>query len=149
MNLFCFSSTSLTNIWAGVGAGLWAVSKIDDMKARITKSGRLDVGSFGLIYCSETSSFTTPFVVLSKPDTGRIVSNIWPESWALPFRIHPLGNPHRQLHVDQAKSKWRVLSSLGQGGVTAAMNLTGTTVFVPKEVQSEDWTKILEDLATV
>ena len=148
MQLFCFASKILTNIWAGIGAGMWAVAETSptDMKARITKSKRMRVGSLGLLYCNETHSFTTPFLVYSAPDPERVVSEIWPESWRLPFRIHPLGTPARQLHMNAAKDKWPVLKDVGAGGVSAAMNITGTTVFVPKEISSDDWALIIADL---
>ena len=149
MNLFCFASKNLTNIWAGVGARLWAVAETSpsDMKARITKAKRLVVGSLGLLYCNETHSFTTPFLVYSTPDPDRIISDIWPEAWRLPFRIHPLGNPSRQLHMDTAKQRWPVLMNSKQASVSAALNITGTTVFVPTEISAEDWSLILDDLS--
>jgi hypothetical protein len=79
MDLFCFASNSLTNIWAGIGAGMWAVAETSpaDMKARITKAKRMKVGSPGLLYCNDTHSFTTPFLVHSEPDPERIVPGIW------------------------------------------------------------------------
>src|SRR5579863_5307005 len=130
MELFCFASKNLTNIWAGVGAGLWAVAETSatDMKARTTKARRLKVGSAGLLYCNEIHSFTTPFLAYSAPDPETIVSDIWPEKWRLPFRIHPLGTPARRLHMDDAKARWPLLKNVGAGGVSAAMNITGTTV---------------------
>jgi hypothetical protein len=33
------------------------------------------------------------------------------------------------------------------GGISAAMNITGTTVFVPVDITDEDWDVILRDLA--
>jgi hypothetical protein len=65
MELFCFASKNLTNIWAGIGAQMWAVAETSpsDMKARITKSKRSKVGALGLLYCNETHAFTTPFLV--------------------------------------------------------------------------------------
>lgn len=65
MELFSFASNNLVNIWAGIGAGLWAVAETSssDMKARITKSRRMTIGSLGILYCNETHSFTTPFLV--------------------------------------------------------------------------------------
>jgi hypothetical protein len=149
MELFCFASKNLTNIWAGIGARMWAVNETSpsDMKARITKSKKMRVGAAGLLYCNETHSFTTPFLVYSEPDPEREVGDIWPEKWRLPFKIHPLGTPSRQVSAEQAKSQWAVLKNVGQGGVSAAMNITGTTVFVPAEVPAEDWSLILTSLA--
>lgn len=149
MELFCFASNTLTNIWAGIGAGMWAVNETSpsDMKARITKSKRLRLGSLGLLYCNQTHSFTTPFIVYSEPDPDRVIGEVWPENWRLPFKIHPLGTPSRQVHANDAKKKWAALKSTGQGGVSAAMNITGTTVFVPTEISAQDWALILADLA--
>lgn len=148
MDLFCFSSTSLTNIWAGIGAGLWAVAESSeaDMKSRITKAKRMRVGSPGLLYCSDTHSFTTPFLVYSVPDPEKLVTDVWLGQWRLPFRIHALGNPSRQVHMDAAKGRWPVLKNSSVASVSAAMNLTGTTVFVPKEITADDWEVILQDL---
>lgn len=150
MELFCFASKNVTNIWAGIGARMWAVAETSptDMKARATKSKRMKVGSLGLLYCNETHSFTTPFLVYSAPDPEKVVSDIWPESWRLPFRIHPLGTPSRQVHMDEAKKRWPVLLKSSAASVSAAMNITGTTVFVPVEVSADDWAMVLNDLAT-
>lgn len=151
MELFCFASNNLTNIWAGIGAGLWAVKETSptDMKARITKSKRLKVGSAGLLYCNETHSFTTPFLVYSEPDPKREVADVWPERWRLPFKIHALGTPAKQVSSEVAKRDWAVLKNVGQGGVSASMNITGTTVFVPVEISIDDWSIILSSLTTV
>ncbi|MBI2383446.1 MAG: hypothetical protein HYV18_05185 [Gammaproteobacteria bacterium] len=150
MELFCFASKNVTNIWAGIGARMWAVAETSptDMKARATKSKRMKVGSLGLLYCNETHSFTTPFLVYSAPDPEKVVSDIWPESWRLPFRIHPLGTPSRQVHMDEAKKRWPVLLKSSAASVSAAMNIPGTTVFVPVEVSADDWAMVLNDLAT-
>lgn len=151
MDLYCFASNNLTNIWAGIGAGLWAVSETSpsDMKARITKAKRMKIGAAGLLYCKASHSFTTPFLVCSEPDPVREVTDIWPEKWRLPFRIHPLGSPAKQLHHEQAKARWPLLKKVGAGGVSAAMNITGTTVFVPNEVSADDWASVLSDLSSI
>jgi len=106
----------------------------------------MKVGSFGLIYCNATQSFTTPFVVFSAPDQALVETNVWNGDWVLPFQIHPLGTPRRQIHKDEAKKSWRVLIE-SQNNVSATMNLTGTTVFVPKEISADDWSLILSALA--
>jgi len=119
IDLFCFASSSLTNIWAGVGARRWAVrepSTSAGMKGHVTKSKRMTVGSFGLIYCGETHSFSTPFIVTSPPEEGVVENNIWAGSWVLPFSIYPLGNPSKQVSSDVAKEKWDVLDGVGIGG---------------------------------
>jgi hypothetical protein len=148
MELYLFTSKNLTNIWAGIGAGMWAVSETSptDMQTRITKSSRMKIGSLGLLYCSDNHSFTTPFIVYSHPDSVRVVEDIWPERWRLPFRIHPLGNPSKLIHKDHAKQEWPVLR--GVANITTALNITGTTVFVPSPIDADDWKLILTGLAT-
>jgi hypothetical protein len=148
MELFLFASESLTNVWAGIGARQWAVRKTSDsdMKSRVTKSMRMKAGSLGLLYCNESQSFTTPFVVLSMPDASRIVTNVWLGEWHLPFRIHPLGSPDRQLHKAKATEVLQVLRE-SPNNVSATMNLTGTTVFVPKDISADDWALALGELA--
>jgi hypothetical protein len=81
MELFCFASKNLTNIWAGIGARMWAVAETSssDRQSRITKSKRMRVGALGLLYCNETHSFTTPFLVYSKPEPEKIIIDVWPE----------------------------------------------------------------------
>lgn len=149
MKLFCFASKNLTNIWAGIGARMWAVAETSpsDMKARITKSKRMKVGSLGLLYCNETHSFNTPFLVYSEPDPDKVITDIWPEKWRLPFHIHPLGNPSRQVHKDIAMREWPVLVNSSVASVSAAMNITGTTVFVPVDITTDDWAVVVNDLA--
>ncbi|MDV6344067.1 hypothetical protein R2Q26_05765 [Nitrosomonas sp. Is37] len=129
---------------------MWAVNETSskDMKGRITKSKRMKVGAAGLLYCNEIHSFTTPFLVYLEPDPDSEVTDIWPEKWRLPFKIHPLGTPARRVHSNEAKSQWPLLKDIGPGGVSAAMNITGTTVFVPIEVSTDDWSLILSSLAT-
>jgi hypothetical protein len=44
MKLYSFASEDLTNIWAGIGAGMWAVGESDNptfVKGRITKAARM------------------------------------------------------------------------------------------------------------
>jgi len=150
MDLFNFASRSERNIWIGVEEKLWAVATVSDsaMKGRITKAERyLDVGDRGLLYCNPTHSFTTPFIVKSEADPDAVVTDVWPEPWRLPFEIEPLGDPSKQLHMHDAQERWPVLRESDQNNVTAAMNLTGTTVFVPVEITEEDWSIILGDLA--
>src|SRR5262245_41195271 len=94
MDLFCFASRNEENIWLGHKARLWAVATVSQsqMRGRATKAKKyLKVGSRGLLYCRPTQSFTVPFLVASPADPHRIVSDIWPEPWCLPFEIDPLG----------------------------------------------------------
>jgi len=137
MDLFCFASRNETNIWVGVQRQLWAVAtllNLSAMTARVSKAHKyLKVGARGLLYCNPTHSFTTPFIVQSKADLDKVVMDVWPEPWRLPFKIETFGDPSRQLPADKAKEQWPILQKrMGpKGGVSAAMNITGTTVFIP------------------
>ena len=156
MDLFCFASKNAENIRRGVAEKRWAVATLlnqQSMAARRTKALRyLREGSLGILYCNTTKSFTRPFIVASKADPTTIVSDIWPEPWCLPFDIEPLGDLSRQLPAEEARERWPVLrqrleKNHGRGGVSAAMNITGTTVFVPVSITEEEWHIILNDLA--
>jgi hypothetical protein len=119
------------------------------MRGRVTKADKyLQVGAKGVLYCSPTQSFTTPFIVESRADPRKVVTDIWPEPWSLPFSIEPLGDPRRQLYMEKAKLRWPILHRKAHiPSVTAALNLTGATVFVPNDISDEDWRLIIEDLA--
>lgn len=153
MKLFCFASRTLQNVWLGVRARQWAVAKVQDsqMKARITKARRYFVpGSHGLLYCEPTHSFMVPFISKSRADPDAVITNVWPEPWVLPFSIEPLGDPRRQVRMEDAMAHWPILIRKQENGatsVTAALNITGTTVFAPTEIADEDWDMILAELA--
>jgi hypothetical protein len=157
MNLFCFASRNVENIRIGIEHHMWAVATLlnqQSMAARITKAEKyLKPGNLGVLYCNPTHSFTTPFIVRSHADPDTVVTDVWPAPWRLPFKIETLGNLSRQITGDLAAKHWPVLkqrleANHGRGGVSAAFNITGTTVFVPVEISGEDWEAILEDLAT-
>jgi len=148
LKLFCFASKNLENILRGYSAKRWAVSKKDP--SRIGKAKKnLKIGERGLIYCSPAQSFTMPFIVKSEIDTEEVVTEIWPEPWVLPFDIEPLGNPAMMLPAKSAFALWPCLQGREnqQGGITAAFNATGVTVFSPNHISEEDWNLILRDLA--
>lgn len=67
MNIYIFSSNTLTNIWAGIGANLWAVHKYERLEFK-SRAPKIPIGSLGLLYCVETQSFTTPFIIKSTPE---------------------------------------------------------------------------------
>lgn len=151
MNLFCFASCSVANIRIGVNARKWAVATTSDsdMKARRTKADRyLSVGDKGLLYCNETHSFTTPFIVASRVNPTAVVTDVWSSPWVFPFDIEPLGDPSKQVHADVAKKFWPILQNSPHKSVSAAMNITGTTVFVPNEIDEVQWSMIMDSLAT-
>jgi hypothetical protein len=153
MKLFCFASRNIENIRRGVEAQKWAVATVSDsaMRGRVSKAKRYFVpGVHGLLYCNPTHSFTVPFIATSEADPDKVITDVWPEPWVLPFSIRPLGDLRRQLHKDLAATRWPILIQRMQqyGSVSAAMNITGTTVFVPIDITEKDWQIILVDLAT-
>jgi hypothetical protein len=116
----------------------------------MTKAERYFVpGVHGLLYCNPTQSFTTPFIATSEADLSSVGTDIWPEPWMLPFSMMPLGDPRRQIHKDEAAARWSILIERlrHQRSVSAALNITGTTVFVPTDIPGEAWQMILNDLA--
>lgn len=152
MKLFCFASRNEENIWRGVKANKWAVATVSDsaVQGRIIKAKRYFVpGVRGLLYCNPTHSFTTPFTATSEVDPCMVVTDVWPEPWVLPFSIKPLGDPRRQVHKDQATKRWsvRIERLRYYQSVTAALNITGATVFAPTEITEQAWQMILDDLA--
>ena len=96
MQVYIFSSNTITNIWAGIGAGMWAVQIYDKPEFK-TRAMNMPIGSVGLIYCVENQSFTTPFIIKTTPE-DRLISDIWPEQWMLPFNIQPFGTPRKRIH---------------------------------------------------
>lgn len=148
MDLYVFASRSVTNIWAGVGARMWAVSRKQaaNIPNLAGKATRMLVGSSGVIYCSATQSLTTPFVVASRARPDQEVTDVWPEPWTLPFGIHPLGTPHRQLHKDRLSEVLPTLQRTSQRW-DQLLHIQPATVFVPSEVGNDDWQALLEHLA--
>ena len=147
MNLYVFSCKTVTNIWAGIGARQWAVSRdqADNIPGLAGKAQTMPIGASGIIYCMPRQSFTTPFLVYSKPQDGEDVTDVWPETWTLPFRIHPLGTPCRMLHKDKLKS---TLPTVMQSSKRwdHVLHIAGGTVFSPSIVKERDWEIILEQL---
>lgn len=155
MNLFSFASRTERNIQIGIDAQMWAVASLQNhhaMAARTTKALRyFRVGARGLLYCNPRHAFTTPFTVRSEADPCAVVTDIWPEPWVLPFEIETLGNLSKCIGAEEARTRWPFLAArmdrTRNGGVSAAMNITGTTVFVPVEIDPTDWDTICRDLA--
>jgi hypothetical protein len=151
MKIYGFASESLTNIWAGIGAQQWAVGRSNDAaytKGRITKATKMPTGAFGVLYCNETSSYTTPFVVYSRPDPTAVITNIWADPWVLPFGIKPLGNPHRSLNVSQML---QAIPSASQRGITDPrkhlITVQGNFAFQSSDITEADWAVLIENLA--
>ena len=150
MEIFVFSSKNLTNIWAGIGARLWAVSQTEDSataQGRKTKAQNMTIGSLGILYCTETHALTTPFVVYSKVDPNRVVENVWPEKWVLPFKIHPLGSPERQLSSDETKKVLPIFTRSGETNFGKIFHVQAVTAFSPTAIEREDWEVLVSRLA--
>ncbi|MGE0213085.1 MAG: hypothetical protein AB7S41_15455 [Parvibaculaceae bacterium] len=147
MKLYSFASDNLTNIWAGIGAGMWAVGESGNstfVKGRITKAARMPIGAFGILYCNDTGSLTVPFVVYSKANPDRIEVQVWSKSWVLPFNIKPLGTPRRQLSRDRAKE---VIPSLASNSFEKLFLVQGQFAFQSTDVTDEDWAVLIQELA--
>jgi len=145
-------SISLTNIWAGIGAGLWAVSEAQalNIKGQATKAARLPIGACGILYCKELKCFTTPFLVCSKPSTDKvndqhIEKDVWSEYWYFPFRILPLGSPRKRV---ETKDLGKYVKAIADGEPwTNVLRVIPATVFNPcTKVTQEDWAKLFDAL---
>jgi hypothetical protein len=148
MKIYVFTATGLTNIWAGVGAQMWAVpnsTSASSNKGRATKAGKMPVGAFGILYCTEKKSFTCPFVVHSKPDPDRVVDDVWEGKWILPFKIRTIGNPHALLKWDDAKKL--LPSCLAGTPLNELIHVEPLTVFTGDEITDADWSLLVEKLA--
>lgn len=146
MDIYVFSSRNLTNIWAAIGSRKWAVSIPQSKNSSIsTKSQNLPIGSLGLFYCVETKSLTTPFVIRSKPSKEEVIKNIWPEHWALPFNIIPLGTPDKQLYKDELA---KILPSLKNNPQSwdKLIHISPMTVFAASKIPEEDWSVLINSL---
>ena len=148
MDLYIFGSVNLTNIWAGIGAGMWAISlqQAKNVRGATEKAATMPIGALGLIYCSATHSFTTPFLVGSSP-TERTIEDVWPEPWTLPFRILPLGTPRKHLPKSDVATTLPTLRSTGRQW-NHVLLVSPTTVFVPSKVDAADWEAIIIALAS-
>jgi hypothetical protein len=144
-----FASKNLTNIWAGIGAGRWAISEKAAALPNVQAAAkRLSVGSLGLFYCTEAKGLTTPFIILSSPDAAVVVNDIWPERWRYPFSIRPFGTPLRILGIDRALSLLPTLQKVGKSRWVRVLHFQATLAFQPSTLPDEDWELIVRDLAT-
>ena len=107
----------------------------------------MKVGSFGILYCNEIQALTTPFIVYSKPDPDRTVRHVWPETWVLPFKIFPLGNPSRVLKKDEAKEILPVFAKSGETNFGKVFHVQAVTAFSPTRIGSEDWEVLINQRA--
>jgi hypothetical protein len=155
MRLFCFACRNIDNILKGYAARKWAVASTSDrdqQRRRTNARRNVAVGDLGVLYCNPLHAFTVPFRFASIPDFNRVETAVWPEPWILPFDIEPLGPPHKYITAAEARERWSVVKrgfsrmKTEQGGISAAMLLTGTTVFVPHQIDHTDWLEILTDI---
>jgi hypothetical protein len=148
VRLYVFTSNDLTNIWAGVGAQMWAVPNSNSEssnKGRATKALKMPVGAFGILYCTEKKSFTCPFVVHSKVDQNRVVNDVWAGQWILPFKIRTIGDPHALLKWEEAKKL--LPSCAGNKKLNELLHVEPLTVFTADEISEADWSILVEKLA--
>jgi len=149
VKLFIFPSSNTTNVSAGIGAGLWAVSDGDEQRRKElkTKSKGMPVGSAGVIWRTGERFFTTPFIVYSAPSADERVTDVWPETWILPFRIHTLGTPRKKLVENDAWRELPVPNQIPRTNITHVLRVNALTSFVPSDVSEQDWAILLMHLA--
>lgn len=149
VKLFIFSSSTNRNIWLGIKAGRWAVAPTDTKRKRelVTKSLGMPVGSRGVFWSSEEHCFTAPFIVCSSPDPSKEVTDIWPETWILPFAINPLGTLRKRLPRAEAARILPFLRNQQWTNIAHIANLNALVSFVPTEVSERDWEVLLARLS--
>ncbi len=145
MEIYVFSSKTLTNIWAGVGAGMWAVSlKLGSKKGTVTKAGKVTIGSLGVLYCSETHEFTTPFLFKSTPK-DETIEGVWDEAWRLPFEITPLGSPRKRLSKDELKKQMPTVVQTSRKW-DDVLKVRPSFSFQAMQISASDWAYLFERL---
>lgn len=145
-NLYAFSSESVTNIWAGVGAELWAVPNKPNASVR-GKAAKIPIPSFGVLYAGAQQSLTTPFVFVERRDPSRIEKEVWHGDWALPFRIKPLGTPRKMLSATDAKLIMPSFTRLTTQNFGKVFRVSGSYAFNRCDVEQADWEILLDRLA--
>jgi hypothetical protein len=144
--VYVFSSENLTNVWAAVGARLWAVSEAQGAnQSNVTKSQKVKVGEFGIFHVKETKAFTTPFVIRSRPREGAGIANVWKDIWYLPFAIVPLGSPHVSIPAHELDNLLPSLVS-SRKHWDQVLFVAPNTVFAPAKITAEDWAVLVEKL---
>lgn len=144
MNLYVFSSKSLNNIWAGIGANKWAV-QVCDIPNLKEKAMKMPLGALGLFYCSDSKvqGFTTPFIVTKEVEYIHI-TNIWEDEWMYPFGIKTFGNPNKVIHKNDIGILHKVSSSPKYWN--HVMGISPIEAFVPIEISIEDWEILIKRL---
>ncbi len=147
VSIYVFSSKSITNIWAGFGAGTWAVGIGSETtnKGKTTKALKMPIGSFGLLYCEPWKAFTLPFVTCSIPEVGSYEEEIWADRWMLPFKFKALGTPRKTMSGSEIAG----LSGARERGITNYANyltVQGNFAFQASSIEASDWQTILSRL---
>jgi hypothetical protein len=146
-NLYAFSSETVTNIWAGVGAELWAVPTTLNASIR-GKAAKIAIPSFGILYAGAEQALTVPFVILTRPDQERIENEVWHGPWALPFKIKPLGTPRKMLPASEAKSIIPSFKRLETANFGKVFRVSGSYAFNRCDAEQADWDVLIERLAS-
>jgi hypothetical protein len=146
-NLYAFSSEDIINIWAGVGAEMWAVPTRPNASIR-GKAAKLPVPSFGILYAGAEQALTVPFVILTRPDQKHIESQVWRGEWALPFRIKPLGTPRKMLSRSVAKTIIPSFKRLQTDNFGKVFRVSGSYAFNRCDADEADWEVLMERLAS-
>ena len=148
MDIYVFSSTLITDIWAGIGAGLWAISPKTAERSDVkTKAANMAAGSVGVFYLSKPHYvLTTPFLVLAPPE-DRQEKEVWNGVWALPFKIHPLGSLRSTLQKTEFLSLLPTLNGHASDW-DDLLNITATKSFVPASLTKQDWDVLIKHLGS-
>jgi hypothetical protein len=149
VDVFVFSSENITNIWAGYGAGTWAVSSGEStvVKSKRTKSARLIPGSLGILYCAPWKAFTMPFVTTTIPDVERVERDIWHGEWILPFKFRSLGNPMKRVNSGDTYEIMDGIKRRKINNFSNYLNVQSNFDFQPSRIDKSDWAKLVERLA--
>jgi hypothetical protein len=145
-DVYMFTSTNLTNLWAGVGSGYWAVTAKQGQNRSIQgKAKVLPIGALGLFYRVESKALTTPFIVTSKPNDKLIVKHIWAEEGHLPFTIVPLSDPRLLVKATELSN---LLPSLSAKKIAWSdlFHISPITAFAPSKLERSDWEILIEKL---
>ena len=84
-------------------------------------------------------------MIRSKPSKEAIITNIWPEHWALSFNIIPLGSPDKQLHKDDLGEMLRFLKN-NPLSWDRLIHISPTTIFAASKIPEEDWGVLINSL---
>ncbi|WP_139225684.1 hypothetical protein [Paracidovorax konjaci] len=144
MEILVFSSSTQTNIWAGYGAECWAVSSKQAANASLrTRAQNIKLGKFGILYCVETKSVTMPFVVTSSADMSKVIANIWPQPWELPFNLKPIASPAKSI----ATSVLGGVLALAPGITwNKVLHVGPSTAFAPSSLTDAQWSALISGL---